>query len=341
MNQTAQKIGKRDMGLRVGPLGLGSRAFLAPMAGISDLGMRRIAQRFGAGLVISEMVAAEDFARGEVESRIRAEGVGLQIHAVQIAGCEPRSMAEAARLAEASGAALVDINMGCPSKRVTGGFAGSALMRDLDQAVALVRATLSAVKIPVTLKMRLGWDERSINAAELARRAEAEGIAMLTVHGRTRCQFFTGKADWQAIRTVKESVSIPVVANGDCGSLEDAGAMLAASGADAVMIGRAALGRPGFVGEVAGFISQGSARGVPSIELRLAAMLEHYETLLDLFGKGQGLRHARKHLAAFAKHADARDASHLRKRLVTSENPEEVKSMLADLFAGSPRAEAA
>ncbi len=308
---------------------------LAPMAGVTDLGMRRIARRFGAALAVSEMVYAEDHGRGAVETRLRAEGEGIDLHVVQIAGCHPVEMGEAVRLAEQAGAAMIDINMGCPVKRVTGGQAGSALMRDLDLAVRLIRATITATKLPVSLKMRLGWDEASLNAPELARRAEAEGIVMVTVHGRTRAQFFQGRADWTAIKAVKDTVSIPVVANGDCLSLEDAAAMRAASGADAVMIGRAALGQPWLVGEAAHYLATGERRETPR-DARKAAALEHYESLLERFGSLQGLRHARKHLAGYARHSHMPEAGELRLRLVTSENPNAVKSMLAELFDHVP-----
>jgi tRNA-dihydrouridine synthase B len=314
------------------------------MSGVSDVGMRRAALEFGASLVISEMVASDDFVRGEAESRIRAEGEGVSPHVVQIAGRDPHWMAEAARLAEASGADAIDINMGCPAKRVTGGLAGSALMRDLELATALIRATIAAVSIPVTLKMRLGWDRASLNAPELARRGEAEGIALLTVHGRTRDQFYKGEADWRAIAGVKEAVSIPLVANGDCTTPSDAAAMLAASRADAVMIGRGAVGRPWFLGQVAQYLATGKRGPLPGSEARRRAALSHYRTLLSLFGREQGLRHARKHLAAYAEWA-ARDgspaAAALRLPLVTSENPVEVERLLCRAFDYEPVLEAA
>lgn len=334
MQNYAQKLSKSP--LAIGGVSLDGRAILAPMSGVTDIGMRRIARRFGASLVVSEMVAADDFAQGDAESRLRAEGEGVDPHVVQIAGCDPHWMAEAARLAEASGAAIVDINMGCPAKKVTGGLSGSALMREPELALDLVRATVAAVQIPVTLKMRLGWDHASLNAPELAARAEAEGVALVTVHGRTRQQFYKGKADWTAIRAVRERIAIPLVANGDCASPADAEEMLRQSGADAVMIGRCAVGRPWLVGDIAHALQHGETRRPLAPEIRLDAALEHYETLLSAFGVAQGLRHARKHLAAYAEHAalaDGRpfDAS-LRHRLVTSDNPGEVRALLADFF---------
>ena len=329
--------------LRIGPIELQGCAVLAPMSGVTDVAMRRISARFGASLVVTEMVACDDYVRGEEESRVRAEGAGLDLHVVQIAGCDPHWMGEAARLAEASGASVIDINMGCPAKRVTGGYAGSALMRDPDLALRLIEATVGAVSIPVTLKTRLGWDERSLNAADLARRAEQAGVQLVTIHGRTRCQFYKGSADWRAIRSVVEAVSVPVVANGDCGSFADAKAMMEASGAAGVMIGRAALGRPWLVGEIAAGLS-GALLKAPSPAARCEAALEHYEGLLRLFGERAGLRHARKHLAAYADHArpdGGPGAARDRLRLVTSEDIHEVRRLIAQLFKDTPDAEAA
>src|SRR5215469_14659929 len=235
--------------LILGAITIPNRVVLAPMSGITDAPFRRLAERLGAGLVVSEMTASSALVDGEREAQSRSEGRGVAIQVVQLAGCEARWMAEGARIAEAQGATIIDINMGCPSKQVTNGAAGSALMRDLDHALSLIEATVSAVRVPVTLKMRLGWDASNFNAPVLARRAEAAGIKLITVHGRTRCQFFDGRADWRAVRPVKQSVLIPVVVNGDIQTCADAVQALVESGADAVMIGRAVQGRPWLPGQ--------------------------------------------------------------------------------------------
>lgn len=322
---------------------MASRAFLAPMSGVTDVVMRRIAARYGAGLVVSEMVASDEFVRGSEEARLRAEGTGVHPHVVQLAGCDPHWLGEAARLAEATGAQIVDINMGCPAKRVTGGWAGSALMRDLDHALSLVEAAVAAVEVPVTVKMRLGWDDASRNAPELARRAVDAGAAMITVHGRTRQQFYKGSADWAAIRAVRETGDFPLVANGDIHTAEDARTCLDRSGADLVMVGRAALGRPWLVGAI-GAILDGRDAIEPSAAEKLGVAEEHYEGLLGLMGREQGVRHARKHLAAYADEAVASGCEPdpvARRLLLTTDDPRQALKALASLFSDESSREAA
>src|ERR1700749_1761155 len=252
----------RPKPLKVGDIALANRVLLAPMSGVTDAPFRRLAARLGAGLVVSEMTASDDLAQGRPISRLRCEAAGIGPHVVQVAGCQTRWMEEGARIAEAAGADIVDINMGCPARHVTGGQSGSALMRDLDHAVSLIEATISAVHVPVTLKMRLGWDDRTRNAPELARRAESAGVQMITVHGRTRCQFYKGEADWSAVRAVKDAISVPLVVNGDITSFEKAVTALEMSGADAVMVGRGAQGQPWLPGQIGRRLHSGVVESV-------------------------------------------------------------------------------
>lgn len=311
------------------------------MSGVTDLPFRRLASRYGAGLVVSEMVACSMLECGSEEARLRAEGEGLDLHVVQLAGRDPLAMGVGVRTAEAAGARIIDINMGCPAKRVTNGYAGSALMRELDLAVRLIEATVSAASVPVTLKMRLGWDATSLNAPELARRAEQAGVQLVTVHGRTRCQFYTGRADWHAIRAVKQAVSIPVVANGDLARPEDAFAMLAASQADAVMIGRGSYGQPWIVGQTGAILAGRSPPPAPVGEALIAHVLEHYEMLLSHYGTGQGLRIARKHIGWTLDRFAPSLPGALRRSLLTGTDWRGVAALIPTAFAPDCEARAA
>ena len=283
-------------GLSIGALRLANPVLMAPMSGVSDLPFRRLAQRFGAGLVVSEMVASRELAAERPDVMRRAKGEGLTPHVIQLVGCEAPWMAEGARIAEAAGADVIDINMGCPAREVTGRLSGSALMREPDQALELIEAVVGAVRVPVTLKMRLGWDDKSLNAAGIARRAEAAGIQLITVHGRTRCQFFKGAANWDRVADVKRAVTVPVIVNGDIGSPEDARVALSKSGADGVMIGRGAYGAPWMPGRIAATLASGRDPGPPTLAEQAQVAVGHVAAMLDLYGRFHGLRNARKHI---------------------------------------------
>ncbi len=309
----------------IGSLAIRNRVILAPMSGVTDLPFRQLAWRYGAGLVVTEMVASRELVHNKGESWERLKGTGIRPHMVQLAGREAHWMAEAARIAEANGADIIDINMGCPAKKVTGGYAGSALMRDPDHALSLVEAVVQAVDVPVTVKMRLGWDEHTINAPEIAARAEQAGVKLITVHGRTRMQFYEGRADWDAIRAVRDAVSIPLVANGDVETDEDAVEILSRSGADAVMLGRGAQGRPWHCGVLAGYPE-------PRAQECADVACEHYEMMLSFYGRKAGLRHARKHVGWYLDRCVPGLAVERKAALMTELDPQVVVRDLHDMM---------
>ena len=335
------------MSIQIGSIKTRNRVFLAPLSGVTDEPFRAVAHAHGAGLVVSEMVASEELVRARPDMVRRARGAEtLKPFVIQLAGREARWMTEGAKVAQDLGADVIDINMGCPARQVTGGLSGSALMRDLDHALKLIDATVQAARVPVTLKMRLGWDAGSINAPELAHRAEAAGVQMITVHGRTRCQFYGGRADWSAISAVKEAISIPLIANGDVSSAEQAKSMLAESGADGVMIGRGAYGRPWWPGVIANQLDPGSGIAEPSLIAEMTIIADHHQKMLKNYGAELGNRTARKHIGWTIARLEERKllspqkAAFWRQCILTSRDNNHVASSILELYGALENAEA-
>ncbi|HBR42267.1 MAG TPA: tRNA dihydrouridine synthase DusB [Sulfitobacter pontiacus] len=322
------------------PFKLDPPVLLAPMAGITDLPFRTLVASFGAGLVVSEMVASVDMINARPGTLEKAElGLGVEGTAVQLAGREAAPMAEAARMVEGQGARVIDINMGCPAKKVTQGYSGSALMKTPDHALRLIEAVVNAVNLPVTLKTRLGWDDNMLNAPQIAARAEAAGITMITIHGRTRCQFYKGSADWAAIAGVKQAVSVPVIANGDIISTDAARQALAQSGADGVMIGRGAQGKPWLLAQVAHDLFGAPAPIIPQGADFARMVSDHYEAIIRFYGEVIGLRVARKHLGWYMDTSNT--PADLRRAVLTAASPAEVHRLIPSACLPDHQLEAA